>query len=89
MQPDFSSWRWKDEDELEWNVGAGRYTRTEADRLYAEGNVAVEKLLRERARFEEWRSWRSDPAWTIAVLPDGWDEIGSAVATSDRMTRSP
>ena len=89
MQPDFSSWRWKDEDELEWNVGAGRYTRTEADHLYAEGHRTVETLLRERGRFEAWRSWRPDPAWPIAVLPDGWDELGSAAVTSDRKTRSP
>lgn len=76
VQPDFSSWRWKDEDELEWNVGAGRYTRAEADRLYAEGTSAVETLLRERERFEKWRGWRPDPAWPVAALPDGWEDLG-------------
>lgn len=52
VQPDFSSWRWKDQDELEWNVREGIYTRAEADGLYEEGERAVERLLRERERFE-------------------------------------
>lgn len=42
VKPDFSSWQWKDEDELEWNVRIGRYDRAEADELYAEGERAVE-----------------------------------------------
>lgn len=55
VDPDLSSWRWKDEDELEWNVRAGRYTRAEADALYAEG----EQLTREQDRFRP--GSRGDP----------------------------
>lgn len=73
VQPDLSSWRWKDEDELAWTVEAGRYTRAEADDLFAEGERAVERLIRERDRFEPWLDWRPDPAWHLATLPAGWD----------------
>ena len=75
VQPDLSSWRWKDDDELEWNVRAGRYTRSEADALYAEGERAVAGLRRDRARFETWLTWRPDPSWPVAMLPDGWDVV--------------
>ncbi len=75
VQPDLSSWRWKDEDELEWNVEAGRYTRAEADDLYREGERAVEHLRRDRDRFESWLSWKPDPAWPIPALPPGWDAL--------------
>ena len=74
VEPDLSTWHWKDEDELEWNVRAGRYLRAEADALYAEGERAVERLRREQARFDNWRSWQPDPAWAGAAMPEGWDK---------------
>lgn len=73
VEPDMGSWKWKDEDELEYAVERGVYTRAEADALYAEGERAVERLRRERAVFEPWRGWRPDPSWPPAALPPGWD----------------
>lgn len=75
VAPDLSSWRWKDQDELEWQVSAGTYSRSEADALYAEGRTAVDRLLSERERFERWRSWRPPADWDDAVLPAGWDAL--------------
>jgi hypothetical protein len=73
VEPDMGSWKWKDDDELEYAVENGVYTRAEADGLYAEGERAVERLRRERAAFERWCDWRPDPAWPAAALPVGWD----------------
>jgi hypothetical protein len=73
VKPDLSEWHWKDEDELEWAVENGIFTRAEADELYAEGERAVERLRTERDRFDRWREWRPDPSWPLARLPDGWD----------------
>jgi hypothetical protein len=73
VEPDLSSWRWKDEDELEWDVERGIYTRAEADELHAEGERAVELLLRERVGFERWVKWRPDPRWPTPTMPAGWD----------------
>ena len=74
VAPDMSSWRWKDDRELEWEVESGMFTRAEADELYREGERAVARLRSERERFERWITWRPDPAWPLATLPDGWDE---------------
>lgn len=73
VTPDMSSWRWKDDRELEWEVERGMFTRGEADELYREGERAVARLRAERDRFEQWLAWRPDPTWPIPVLPDGWD----------------
>lgn len=80
VQPDFSSWRWKDEDELEWNVREGISTRAEADELYREGERAVDRLFGERQHFEQWRSWLPDPVWPIPALPSGWDSVTTGSA---------
>jgi hypothetical protein len=73
VKPDLSEWHWKDEDELEWNVENGLFTKDEAAELYAEGERAVERLTKERDVFDRWRAWRPDPSWPIATLPEGWD----------------
>lgn len=73
VEPDMSSWLFKDEAELEWAVAHETYTRAEADALYAEGRRAVERLLRERSDFERWIDWRPDPTWRQATLRVGWD----------------
>jgi len=75
IEPDLSSWRLKDADELEWNVTHGVYTRAEADVLYAECERAVRELRDEKSRFSEWLSWRPDPSWPAPVMPPGWDAV--------------
>jgi hypothetical protein len=74
VDPDMGAWKWKDEDELEYAVESGVYTRAEADELYLEGERTVARLRRERSSFERWRDWRPDPAWPPAALPAGWDQ---------------
>jgi hypothetical protein len=75
IEPDWSSWRWKDVDELEWEVQAGRYSRVEVDDLRAEGRRAVERLFSERPAFERWSKWRPNREWRAPTFPDGWDEV--------------
>ena len=74
VDADMSNWHMKDVDELEWAVNEGRYSREEADDLYAEAKRAVQRLTRERDRFERWLGWKPDPAWAAPQMPDGWDE---------------
>lgn len=74
--PDLSSWKWKDEDELEFGVQRGIYSRPEADELYAEGRRAVDRLMSaERSYFEGWLDWQPDPTWPVPTLPAGWDSV--------------
>ena len=75
VEPDLSSWRWKDEDELEWAVEAGIYSRAEADELHAEGALAVERLVHDAIDFDRWRNWRPDPGWPVATFPPGSDAV--------------
>lgn len=74
VRPDLTSWYWKDEDELDWSVEHGIYSKAEATSLRDEGERAVERLRKERDRFEPWRSWRPDAALHPGELPAGWDE---------------
>jgi hypothetical protein len=60
---------WKDEDELEAALGAGRLTRDEARAVRAEG----ERVLRERPWPTGWEDWRAPADWTAPELPAGWD----------------
>ena len=70
IEPD-GSWAWKDEDELEALVEAGRFTRAQADEIRAEG----ERVLDEWPFPTGWEGWRPDPAWAIPRLPEGWDVV--------------
>jgi predicted RNA-binding protein associated with RNAse of E/G family len=74
MAPDRSTWQWKDEDELEEAVRLGLFTAREAEAFRAEGELAVERLVRSVPPFDRhWPSWRPHPAWPVPELPRGWD----------------
>lgn len=68
--------RWKDEDELEAAVIAGRYTIADGDRFRRNART-VEGLVREWGSpfCDLWETWRPDPSWPVPELPAGstWD----------------
>ena len=71
IEPDLSSWRWKDEDELDEAVRVGRFTPEQAAAVQAEGRRAVATLEARSWPFDrDWRDWRPDPAWPRPGLPD-------------------
>ncbi|GAA4862942.1 DUF402 domain-containing protein [Saccharopolyspora rosea] len=64
-------WAWKDEDEVEPAIEAGRFTEAHAARLRAEGERMVE--LAEAGRFPfdgTYCDAAPDPAWDLPTLPD-------------------
>lgn len=64
VEPDMSSWRWKDEDELAEAVERGLVTGDEAAAFREEGERAVEWLLARRAPYDEpWEGWRPPESW--------------------------
>jgi len=75
IAPDFSTWEWHDEDELEEAVAAGLYTPEQAASLYTEGERVVNWLRSGKSPFNIWEKWRPDPAWNVPVLPGGWDVL--------------
>ena len=75
VEPDYSGWHLKDDDELEWNVDHGIYSPGEAEALRAEAKRAVQELLDDRPRFEAWLSWKPDRSWATPAMPEGWDQL--------------
>ncbi|MFA5309642.1 MAG: DUF402 domain-containing protein [Dehalococcoidales bacterium] len=74
VNPDFSGWHWKDEDELQEAIIIGLISQEKAAALYTEGKKAVDWLISGQSPFNGWEKWRPDPAWTLPVFPEGWEE---------------
>lgn len=71
VDPD-GRWHWKDEDEAEEAVLAGRITAGQLDRLRAEGERIGALADGRRYPFDgTWTDFRPDPDWPPLVLPDG------------------
>lgn len=71
IRPDFTT-EWKDEDELEAAIGAGRYTEGDAARFKADARAVEELVARRGGPFgKRWQDWRPDPTWPLPQLPDG------------------
>jgi hypothetical protein len=65
-------WSWKDEDEAEAAVSAGRLTADELRRLRAEGERLGELVDARLFPFDgTWVDFSPDPAWPRPRLPDG------------------
>jgi len=76
VEPDCSSWRWKDEDEFDLFLARGVFTPEVGSRVRDEAATVIERLGRSDPPFDgDWREWRPDPAWGIPELPAGWDDV--------------
>ena len=74
VQPDMSSWRWKDEDEFEEALAIGLYSQEQAQAIRVEGERSLERLLAREPPFDErWEDWRPDPTWVGPEIEDGWE----------------
>jgi hypothetical protein len=70
IAPDRASWEWKDEDELAEAIGLGLLDAPHVERLRAEGERVVRRVLDRAAPFErDWWDWRPDPGWPGPALP--------------------
>lgn len=79
VAPDLSSWSWKDEDEMEREVAAGRLSAAEVAAYRAEGERAARRITRREPPFDQdWAAWRPDPAWPVPMLSPGWDVVERA-----------
>lgn len=78
-EPDRVVWHWKDEDELAWAIGQGRFTSAEAASIRADGEQALDLIRRAQPPFDrDWSAWRPDRTWTVPVLPADWNVYDSA-----------
>ncbi|GAB3948514.1 DUF402 domain-containing protein [Kribbella albertanoniae] len=61
---------WKDEDELEGAVLAGRFTQAQADAITATAHQAVTEIQAWTAPFNDnWQSWTAPPDWPLPSAP--------------------
>jgi predicted RNA-binding protein associated with RNAse of E/G family len=76
VEPDRSSWRWKDEDEFDLYLARGVFSPEVGGRVREEASGVIERIGRNDPPFDsEWPHWKPDPAWGIPLLPDGWDVL--------------
>jgi hypothetical protein len=73
VEPDLT-WQWKDDDEFAEILQRGIFDQDTGARVRCEAEDVIRCIGDGDPRFAEpWPSWRPDPAWSLPVLPDGWD----------------
>jgi hypothetical protein len=74
ISPDKSSWRWKDEDELETAVASGIVKDEKARLIRKEGKRAIKLILENQPPFcDGWEKWSPPVDWLIPGLPGDWN----------------
>jgi predicted RNA-binding protein associated with RNAse of E/G family len=70
------SWRWKDQGELEAEVGLGLVTTAAADAVRAEAARVLDLVRVGASPFDSaWVGWRPDPAWGVPGFPPHWNRV--------------
>jgi hypothetical protein len=69
MKPDRTI-EWKDEDELEGAVTAGRFTAADAERIVGDAHAAIRDIEAWTSPFsDDWQFWTPPPAWRLPAAP--------------------
>ena len=70
VAPDRTSWRWKDEEEVDKAVKLGYFTAEEVAELYRTGREAADQVMAAEPPYDwSWSDWRPDPEWGVPQLP--------------------
>jgi hypothetical protein len=76
VEPDRSSWRWKDEDVVAEGIELGVYSPEQATAFRREAERALRRVLDREPPFDrEWGDWRPDPGWPAPVLQPGLERL--------------
>jgi predicted RNA-binding protein associated with RNAse of E/G family len=76
VEPDRSSWRWKDEDEFELFQERRLIEQHTAQHVRDQAASLAVRIPAGAPPFDDaWVGWRPDPAWGVPELPDGWDVL--------------
>ncbi|MER7249854.1 DUF402 domain-containing protein [Kribbella sp. NPDC000426] len=69
MKPDRTI-EWKDEDELEGAVTAGRFTAADAERIVGDAHAAIRDIEAWTSPFsDDWQFWTPPPTWRLPAAP--------------------
>jgi predicted RNA-binding protein associated with RNAse of E/G family len=74
---DRSEYRWKDLGELDEALVLGVIDAAEADRIQAEGERVIDRLLHgaHQAIDPRWNTWTAPDGWGIPALSARWDRM--------------
>jgi hypothetical protein len=77
VEPDRSSWYWKDEDEVQEAQSRGIFTAEQVRDLFRRGERAVKTIMDNEPPFDaDWQSWESTPALREPFeYPEGWERV--------------
>jgi hypothetical protein len=77
VDPDRSTWKWKDEDEIQEAQARGMFTAEQVRDLYQRGEYAVQLLQSRTPPFDrEWENWKPELSWRAPLhLPEGWERV--------------
>ena len=79
VRPD-RTWHFKDDDQLQSWVDAGRIVADAATAVRAEARRVASIIDDWSSPFcDGWESWRPDPSWRRRTLPTGWDEYPTSI----------
>jgi len=74
IDPDLSTWRLKDEDELAVAIELGLFTTAQGEQIRLETRrLASECVTSRRQQLQDWAAWRPPAQWKLPVLPDNWE----------------
>jgi hypothetical protein len=76
FSPDRSSWRWKDEEQLEDAVALGLITPAQAAQIRQEGERVIRRIQENQPPFcDGWEQWTPPAGWGAPQLQPGWDTL--------------
>jgi hypothetical protein len=76
IQPDLTTWAWKDDEQFEAAVTSGRFSTGGASGIRAAGLRAVEMARNREPPFSEgWEEWLPDPTWRVPMMPEDWKRL--------------
>ena len=76
IEPDLSSWHWKDEDEFADTINHGVYSLAEAQAIREEGERVIKTMQDANSLLiQGWEKWRPPTDWQIPEFPAKWDDL--------------
>jgi hypothetical protein len=76
INPDRTSWSWKDEDEFNQAEAIGVYSHQKARAIRAEGERVISLLDANASPFcDGWENWVPPAEWTTPKFPQGWENV--------------